>query len=268
VSFVDILGFRNLVASANAQEILEVLRGKNILELREFVTQPRADGELVVADSRRTITHSFSDLVVNVTPMAKMKPWHRAFENFVTLGFRQFHLACSGIFVRGGITVGDIYSDDRMLFGPALIRAYDLERRTAKWPVLAIDPLLVEAMRTDLPETLETGIMPADPDACTKAVLRFYFETLIRKTDEGAFFLNYLGCMAYEDQTTGDLPYYLADHKRSVETAYAKYANYKYEFIATYHNRFCELHDPSSPALLIAGVPMSTSSDETTAPAG
>ena len=41
-------------------------------------------------------------------------------------------------------------------------------------------------------------------------------EQFVRQTSEGVHFLDYLECLAYEDMTTGDLGYFLKDHKQGV----------------------------------------------------
>src|SRR5437660_768350 len=56
---------------------------------------------------------------------------------------------------------------------------------------------------------------------------------------EGVYFLDYLECLAYEDSTTGDLRYFLADQKKAILSAHEKYQHYKYKFVAEYHDEKC-----------------------------
>jgi hypothetical protein len=44
----------------------------------------------------------------------------------------------SGYFARGGITKGRLYHDHNMVFGPALVEAYRLEREVAKFPRILV----------------------------------------------------------------------------------------------------------------------------------
>jgi hypothetical protein len=44
-----------------------------------------------------------------------------------------------GFLLRGGITIGDIYHDDEVVFGPALNRAYYLESKVADYPRIILD---------------------------------------------------------------------------------------------------------------------------------
>jgi hypothetical protein len=56
------------------------------------------------------------------------------------------NFACStvgdsvGWLLRGGITIGDFYINDTIVWGPALIRAYNLEHEMANYPRIIIDP--------------------------------------------------------------------------------------------------------------------------------
>lgn len=44
-----------------------------------------------------------------------------------------------GILFRGGITYGKVVHTDKMLFGPAMNKAYSLESKTAVYPRIIID---------------------------------------------------------------------------------------------------------------------------------
>ena len=55
------------------------------------------------------------------------------------LGLMQLIAASQGVWVRGGVTVGNILHDDDVVFGPALNRAYELESKVAKFPRIVLD---------------------------------------------------------------------------------------------------------------------------------
>ena len=53
----------------------------------------------------------------------------------------QTRLLCeSKMIIRGGITIGEFYADERIIFGEGLIKAYELESYYAKNPRIIIDP--------------------------------------------------------------------------------------------------------------------------------
>ena len=57
-----------------------------------------------------------------------------------TVGRYQIAAALKGFYVRGAVTVGNLFHDAACVFGPALVRAHDLELRKAKFPRIILDP--------------------------------------------------------------------------------------------------------------------------------
>ena len=63
------------------------------------------------------------------------------------LAFLQFYLSREGIFVRGAISQGKHFENDRMIFSQGLVKAYELEK-AAVYPSILIDKdLCVEMMQ-------------------------------------------------------------------------------------------------------------------------
>ena len=52
--------------------------------------------------------------------------------------YYQLELALEGYFVRGGITTGDLFIDDNIVFGPALIESYSIEQTIARYPRIVL----------------------------------------------------------------------------------------------------------------------------------
>jgi hypothetical protein len=128
VAFVDILGFRDLVEqsagpyrSVTPDEIQQALG----------VPEPAARDQIVlgrigdISKSGHRMT-AFSDSIVITADPTEQGLTHVLF-HVEKIGFRliRLHRLC-----RGGITRGLVYHDDRIIFGPAWIEAYDLERKT------------------------------------------------------------------------------------------------------------------------------------------
>lgn len=53
--------------------------------------------------------------------------------------FQWLSIFRSGILVRGGITIGDLYIDDTFVIGKALLDVYNLEKNVAVYPRIIID---------------------------------------------------------------------------------------------------------------------------------
>ena len=125
VTFVDILGFREIVKHRKAADIFKALKG-----LKDFASS--SEKELVNRfdiDDKVNWTRSFvfSDSVVRARPFDAEYNEGSLFHEIVSLIHAQADLADNGLLIRGGVTIGDIYFDNGVLFGPALIAAYDLD---------------------------------------------------------------------------------------------------------------------------------------------
>lgn len=83
------------------------------------------------SDDRRVTT--FSDSIIISYPINHM--YDLLFETLSITGA----ILSSGYLVRGGITFGKLYHDERNVFGPAMNRAYDLESKVADVPRIILD---------------------------------------------------------------------------------------------------------------------------------
>lgn len=77
-----------------------------------------------------------------------------------------------GWLVRGGVTIGDFYIDDMVVWGSALVRAYELEDKIAVYPRVVLDDNVVEI------------ITKIDSD-------------YVRRDTDGQCFLNYMTIWSY-----------------------------------------------------------------------
>lgn len=99
-----------------------------------------------------------------------------ALNRMVTIvGYFQRLLLQHNILTRGSITYGDLYIDDLMVWGAALLDAYNLENNIAKFPRVVISENVVKIVSsiTDVPEEL------------------LFINNIIKDSD-GLLFLNYL----------------------------------------------------------------------------
>jgi hypothetical protein len=127
VAFYDILGWRSKIEWAGEDAArLGLLKDILTLFARKLKPRPR----------KRTRMTSFSDNVV-VSSSAQ-----RFTGLLLMLCGAQLTAAAVGMFIRGGVTIGELVHEDRVVFGPALNRAYYLESSLANNPVLLLDPLL------------------------------------------------------------------------------------------------------------------------------
>lgn len=137
-TFMDILGFRKIVESENAASV------KKLLDLLHEEAKP--DPGSAATFEMEFLT--FSDSTVRSIPIEsasnKKFPTGILWSEMLFLVHLQFRLIQRGCFIRGGMTIGDIFINDGMVFGPAIARAYTLETEFAVYPRIVVDPYVLK----------------------------------------------------------------------------------------------------------------------------
>jgi len=148
---------------------------------------------------------------------------------FDSLSDVQLVLALEGFFVRGAISCGDLYMDDKIVFGKGLLEAHDGEDKLARDPRI----ILMESAKTRVMEHLKFYINTED------APQRGY---LLKDADR-QIFVNYLHAIEW----LGDPHLYtLEQHASVVRKKLVEFESVpriwsKYVWVAHYHNYYCEL---------------------------
>lgn len=135
-----------------------------------------------------------------------------------------------GFFVRGGIAIGELYIDEDIVFGDALLEAHRIESEVARDPRIVLSGTIGPYLQmhalsySDLQEFPHTQTLLIDAD--------------------GQLFLNYLGATFDEDPEGPDIAAIEA-HRASVTSMldlhkatpaiWAKYA-----WVGHYHNFICD----------------------------
>ncbi len=142
VSYVDVLGFAELLKERVPEDVARLL---NTMK-DNFATGGRVhrtrDDEIVPIFK----FFNFSDLIVRTTriepgaDVGEIIDWELYYLSEI-----QLFLALEGIVIRGSVCVGPLFADSQesIIFGPALVRAYILEREYAVYPRIVIDPDLI-----------------------------------------------------------------------------------------------------------------------------
>jgi hypothetical protein len=125
-AYVDILGFRGVIADVEKNRISV----DDVYRLLSAVHLPKAP-ERREADLKY---QSISDAVA-----LSAQPNAAGFDAICTAAEELSRMLLrSGYFPRGGITKGQLYHDESMVFGPALVEAYRLEMEVAQYPRILI----------------------------------------------------------------------------------------------------------------------------------
>jgi hypothetical protein len=232
ILLLDVLGFRELATGKEAQANLESLHSA-LADVHDFSTDDvkiYSDNALVcwsVREGRGEPIASEGPLGSSLLDAARF----------------QFELTRRGFYTRGAITVGDIYMDEHLVFGPGLIDAYDLETKVAVHPRVVLSGGAVSLAR----QHLSMYALGSDSP----------HHWYILWGSDGRFFLNYLGWL-FEDDREELIYQELLKHRDGVVTNLEKYAARpaiweKYRWLASYHDFICQDAFPSRPELLVAG---------------
>jgi hypothetical protein len=140
IVFIDVLGFSDAIKKSptspeNYNKVSSLLVKLKELAIRK--TQETHSGDKI---PHITIS-SFSDsIIISCSIVSELS------FNLVLLIMCEFCMTTvleHGFFLRGALTIGPFQENEGTMFGPALVRAYEIERSLALWPRCVIDPTLL-----------------------------------------------------------------------------------------------------------------------------
>lgn len=135
VAYLDILGAKNKIKNGDV-EFLNQLNNIYIAAISNSTKVNNANHNENLPDIKQQI---FSDNIVFAQEIKDGYTVYQVF-NFVLFISAYLHQALvTGLLIRGGITVGDLYIDSNFVLGKALIRAYKLESEVAIFPRVVLD---------------------------------------------------------------------------------------------------------------------------------
>jgi len=135
IAFLDILGYSNMVKSdlegpageeKYYQKLLQLQKETNGLKYEnlDFTLIQFSDSIIISAPYKPNTFHSFSKLIAEY----------------------QFKLLMNKISIRGGITFGKHFFEEDFLFSSALIDAYNIESKLARYPRIIVSDDLYELL--------------------------------------------------------------------------------------------------------------------------
>ena len=172
VAYVDILGFKKLVDDSQkdgevSERIYNALKRIHKIEVKNYSEGFSNGTEFGIEVS------TFSDNAVISYPAEK----DNLFFLIIELIHLQLDLVIEGVLIRGGITIGKLHHDKDIVYGPAMVQAYEFESKIAVYPRIIVD---VQAIISYI-----KGIH-GDSDA-VKEIFK-----LLRRDSDGLFFIDIL----------------------------------------------------------------------------
>ena len=222
VTYLDILGFQHLLANSSVDEV------RRILKVFRHVSRPsgvQVHMEIV------------SDAIVRATTISRKHRAGALFTELLDLLHIQIASIANGIIVRGALTIGDLHVGRRVkgpLFGPALVRAYNMEANEVIFPRIALEEAAIERLRNDMALWSRPPIQREDLDI---------LNNMLRTDDAGLHYIDYLNSAVLLSELDAGYPGYvklLHDHKTLIEKGLSSSSPprilRKYVWLKNYHN--------------------------------
>jgi hypothetical protein len=156
LTHIDILGFSDLInkSTKDAGQVVEIAR--TLRTIKSQMSEKARITQRSGSRATRFVALNFSDLTVRVSYLNGEQSLLDSLDwELFYLATKQCALTLGGTLLRGGISLDNIYVEaseplappnfqaERIIFGPALVQAYELESKTAVFPRIAIDPDLM-----------------------------------------------------------------------------------------------------------------------------
>ncbi|MDP9700534.1 hypothetical protein [Paenibacillus polysaccharolyticus] len=186
VAFIDILGFREHVK----QTLHNSSHARNLQRVLEFISKLKHDndeGILAQKELGKEVS-VFSDSIVISYPLSLESA---SFYLLLDISHLQLEMMGLGILMRGGVTIGELFHNDNIVYGPAMIEAYELESKMAIYPRVIVNPMVLEEgikkAVHDLEDELEhlLGLLEIDEDHQLFIDYMFQWQEI---DDESAYF--------------------------------------------------------------------------------
>jgi hypothetical protein len=226
ITYFDILGFQTLIARRSASHI------KSVLESLHQESKP--DDELARLYSMKYF--NFSDHIVRVTNLLARgnitAPTGLLFREVLSIVQMQANLVAEGVFIRGSLTVGNIYTGHGLIFGEGLNRAHELESQVAKYPRIVIDPRAFKLFAT-------TPVLKAEWHTHKEELS--YLRSSIRWDEDRVQFVDYLTSIGEEIDDPAEYAKFLMAHRGMIQKNRRRYKENpsvleKYNWLRRYHN--------------------------------
>ncbi len=222
VAFLDVLGFRALVKGNKKEKIDEYFLVTKVVEKYLRNIQIKSNIKFI----------TFSDSIVmglDVDGIPKGDRADRLRQFCIAVSILQCDLAKHGIWIRGGISFGDLSfeKEKNVIFGPALIDAYDLEAKVAKVPRVLVSQIFLKYLDCETTAEIIAALNTKIHDNWSSSVL---YSWRIGEAEYNSFkrdyplFVDYLGqfLIAEKHEELGELIKLLQITSNETPEAYEK----------------------------------------------
>ncbi len=200
ILFIDFLGFKEIVGTTPSDP---TALGRLIDALDEIGSM----GEMPAFSSQRVT--QFSDSVVLSYAVNEESG---AFWMINEIALTVISLVFRGYLLRGAVTIGQLYHEDRHVVGPAMVAAVEMESKVACFPRVIVDPAVIHLARRHRRE----GHSANQEEQ--------YVRSFISQDADGQLFIDYVSwnsVVAVAGAEDEDYPEYLGRLSSMIETGLA-----------------------------------------------
>src|SRR5262245_52191062 len=169
VTFIDILGFSDLIEDSRCEKNPHVDRVDEILRLLEYLKKAQIGRAKLDAEGKQLpifFADNFSDCIVRSTVFDSLKEQISTIEAemYLLAGIQASVTTRENVMLRGGMAMGEFYREDGggFIFGRAFVLAYRLEKK-AVVPRIVISEDIVALMK-DKQGSFVTDYVKQDDD--------------------------------------------------------------------------------------------------------
>jgi hypothetical protein len=149
VAYIDILGFNDATRNASASDRTQIISLlKSLAAIRGDYFARSRQLESGRQFQMRPAVSAFSDNIVISFPLRDLR--EEQGDEFAPLFFLgrwvsyiAWRALAMGQLIRGGVTIGHLFHADGVVYGPALIDAYELETRVANYPRVVLSNTVI-----------------------------------------------------------------------------------------------------------------------------
>ena len=208
VVFIDILGFRNHINSTinstingdeDNEEAIQHLHNA-LMVIRDVMDLDKEPEERI---AKSKVITQFSDSIVISHIVSEPS---EILYTLLEIQWLVSNLAFKGILCRGAIAVGKLIHNDKIIFGPGLVKAYEAETRAAMYPRVILHDSVIS-------ECSNAGAFVNDADSNIE-----FFHGVASPDEDGMFYIDYFEKCRYEfDYPDYDFPRYIQKLKEIIE---------------------------------------------------
>ncbi len=207
VAFVDILAFKDKIkktVDANGEPIqLEV---DSIIEAYESIRDvwdldlgkhsPKMRAIIKKGKTKSKIITMFSDCIV-ISFLENEES--EIFFTLIELKWMIMRLISHGFLCRGALAYGKLFHTDQMVFGPALVEAYEIESKAALYPRIILSKEIIEIAGRNYNKRSHSSKSEME-----------YVEALLKEDTDGMYYIDYfLGAQSELDEPYYGFPEYI-----------------------------------------------------------